>query len=280
MKTLNVGQFRGPAVALAVLLFAAAASAASVPVAQSIRPESPIRLDGKADEWANAPRVVDPKTGTSFAFQNDGGNLYILLIITKHEALTSAEATGMTVLGRRGRKAAKGALFLTRLTSADNLIRWRESQGAVLTEGEKAEIRKTPRQPISMAYAMDAKGGSYGPLRRQTDTLPPDFASFTDAGVTTFEFRLPIAPPDMVPGAIDGTPGEPVRISFSWGGSSGKILGTQASHEIQSTRSGYQSGTGRTWGQEFLDTFDSLGRPAVTTKGFSFAVTVALADAR
>ena len=39
------------------------------------------------------------------------------------------------------------------------------------------------------------------------------------------------------------------------------------------------SGTGRTWGQEFLDTFDSLSRPTMGTKKFSFAVDVRLADA-
>jgi hypothetical protein len=268
--------------AAAALLAAMALSAATVPAVQSVRAGAPIRLDGRADEWTGVPRVVDLKTDTAFAFQNDAQNLYVLMVITRPESLASAAATGLTILGRpeRGRATAKGALFVTRQTSADNLILWRESQGAVLTEREKTEIRKTPRQPIFLAYAMDAKGSSYGPLRRQTDVLPPDFASATDGSATTFEFRLPLAPPDEVPGAIGAVSGEPIRISFAWGGRSGKILSTPASRESPNQRSGYQSGTGRTWGQEFLDTFDTMSRPAVKTKGFAFAVTVALADAR
>jgi hypothetical protein len=268
--------------AAAVPLAAAALFSATVPSVQSARAVAPIRLDGRADEWTGVPRIVDPKTETAFAFQNDAQNIYVLMVITRPESLASAEATGLTILGRpeRGRKTAKGDLFVTRQTSADNLILWRESQGAVLTEREKAEIRKIPRQPIFLAYATDAKGSSYGPLIRQTDVLPPDFASATDGPVTTFEFRLPLASPGTVPGAIGAVAGEPLLVSFAWGGRSGKILATPASRESPNSRSGYQSGTGRTWGQEFLDTFDSMSRPTVTTKGFSFAVTVALADAR
>ncbi len=41
------------------------------------------------------------------------------------------------------------------------------------------------------------------------------------------------------------------------------------------------SGTGRTWGQEYLDSFDSLSRPRLgDIKKFSFAVDVTLADAK
>jgi hypothetical protein len=273
---------RGAAAAPALLLAAAALWSATVPSVRSARAEAPVRLDGRADEWTGVPRVVDAKTETAFAFQNDARNLYILMVITRPESLASAEATGLTILGRpeRGRRTAKGDLFVTRQTSADNLILWRESQGAVLTEREKAEIRKIPRQPIFLTYAMDAKGSSYGPLRRQTDILPPDFAAATDEAATTFEFRLPLASPETVPGAIGAVSGQPLRVSFAWGGRSGKILSTPASRESPSSRSGYQSGTGRTWGQEFLDTFDSMSRPTVATKGYAFAVTVELAGAR
>jgi hypothetical protein len=44
------------------------------------------------------------------------------------------------------------------------------------------------------------------------------------------------------------------------------------------SKSGYMSGTGRTWGQEFLDDFDSMSRPSLGTKKFTFAVDVRLAE--
>lgn len=268
---------REPVRFLPVFFLAVAASAATV---QSSKPSSTIRLDGKTDEWAAAVRVIDPKTGAEFAFQNDAQNLYILVVMKKPESLQAVEATGMTVLGRPGgsRKPAKGALFLTREISADGYIVWRESQGAVLTDEEKAEIRKFPRHSISLAFAVDAKGSSYGPLRKQTDAFPPDFLASLQDGAAIYEFRIPLAPPDLVPGGIGGQPGGTLRISFDWGGLDRSSLSTQASRESPSSRSGYVSGTGRTWGQEYLDSYDSMSRPTLSTKKFTFAVDVKLAD--
>src|SRR5512144_738573 len=142
---------------LTVLLFAAAAFAAVIPAVQSGGLASPVRLDGKADEWTDVPRVADLKAGTEFAFQNDGRNLYVLVLIKDPEAGRAIGATGMVILGRPDgkRKQAKGALFMGRVISADGYIAWRESQGAVLTDADKDAIRKTPRHPIAVAFAID-----------------------------------------------------------------------------------------------------------------------------
>lgn len=268
---------------LAILCLASAASAAAVPAVRSGKLAAPIRLDGKADEWEGVPRVLDTKAGVEFAFQNDARNLYVLVVLKKPEALQSVEATGMAILGRPGgsRKAAKGALFLTREVSADGYIAWRESQGAILTDADKAEIRKFPRHPISLAFAIDAKGSSYGPLRKQTDFFPPDSSIEPQAAEPAYEFRIPLASPDLVPGAIGGTPGAPIRISFEWGGTARSSLSTEAGRKAPTTGgTGYQSGTGRTWGQEYLDNYDPMSRPNMGgTKKFSFAVDVTLANA-
>lgn len=272
--------------ALPVLLLAAAfaappASAATVPAAQSTKLTSPVGLDGKAGEWTGVPRVLDPKTGAEFAFMNDGRDIYILLVLKKPESIESVEATGMSVLGRPAgsRKPAKGALLLSRDISADGYIAWREGRGAILSEAEKSEIRKVPRHPISLAFAVDAKGSSYGPLRKQTDVFPPDFGADRQNAVAVYEIRVPLVSSDLVPGGIGGAPGSSVRVSFEWGGRSRKILSTQASREAPNAKSGYMSGTGRTWSQEYLDSFDPLSRPNLDTKKFSFTVDVKLADA-
>ncbi|MGZ5425098.1 MAG: hypothetical protein ACXWH4_11115 [Candidatus Aminicenantales bacterium] len=268
---------------LPALCLASAAAAATVPAIRSDKLSTPVLLDGKTDDWTAVPRVYDPKSGAEFAFQNDARNLYILVVMKKPEPVQSIEATGMIVLGRPGgkHKPAKGALFLNREISADGYIVWRESQGAVLTDADKAEIRKLPRHPISLAFAVDAKGSSYGPLRRQTDVFPPDSSTGPQEPQPAFEFRIPLASPDLVPGGIGGVPGAPIRISFEWGGTDRSNLSTEAGRESPNSRSGYVSGTGRTWGQEYLDSFDSLSRPRLgDTKKFSFAVDVTLADAK
>ncbi|MGZ5499331.1 MAG: hypothetical protein ACXWHI_11465 [Candidatus Aminicenantales bacterium] len=274
--------FRRLALILPVLVLASAASAATVPAVKSGKLTTPIRLDGKADDWAGVPRVFDAKAGTEFAFQNDARNLYVLVVMKRPESLQAVEATGMTILGHpgRSRKQAKGVLFLNRQISADGYIAWRESQGAILTEADKAEIRKLPRHPISLAFAVDAKGSSYGPLRKQTDVFPPDSSMEPQELEAAYEFRIPLASPGLVPGGIGGTPGASIRISFEWGGTDRSNLSTQASRESPSSTSGYMSGTGRTWGQEYLDSYDSMSRPNLgNTKKFSFAVDVRLADA-
>ncbi len=274
--------FRRAALPFPVLLLALAAAAATVPAVQSAKVSSPVHLDGQIDEWTSVPRISDAKTGSEFAFQNDGRNLYVLLVVKNPEFLKSADATGMTVLSSPGgsRKPARGVRFLNGEISADGYIVWRESQGAILTEEEKAELRKTPRHPIFLAFAVDAKGSSYGPLRKQSETFPPDFAADRQADALVFECRIPLATPDLVPGGLGGTPGATIRLTFDWAATTQKSLSTQGSRESPGHNPGYQSGTGRTWGQEFLDTFDPLSRPELAAKRFSFAVDVKLADER
>jgi len=280
MSTPSLSRCRAPF--LPILLLAATASAATVPAVSSARLAAPIRLDGQADEWAGVPRIADLKSGAELAFQNDARYIYILLALNKPESVQSVEATGMTVLGRPGGsgKPAKGVLFLHGEIDADAYIAWRESQGAVLTEAEKVEIRKTSRHPISLAFATDETGSSYGPLRKQTDVFPPDFGMSRNAAGMVCEFRIPLASPNTVPGGLGGTPGAAIRVTLGWGGTDRKGLSTKGSRESPNSKSGYQSGTGRTWGQEFLDSFDTMSNPSPSTKKFSFAVDVKLADER
>jgi hypothetical protein len=261
-------------------IFVSAPVFSEVPSVQSRRAPLPVKLDGQADEWALDSLIRDPKSGAELAFRNDGRNLYILFIVENPEAVKSVESTGMTILGRRGgkKKPAKGVLFLRRDVTAQGYIRWREGQSGFMTEAEKAEARKTERYTISVAFAVDAKGSSYGPLRRQTEADPPDFAVSQDGPKWTYEFRVPLESPDLVPGGLGGTPGQPLRVSFDWGGADGKSISTKAGRESPNSKSGYMSGTGRTWGQEFLDDFDSMSRPSLGTKKFTFAVDVRLAE--
>jgi hypothetical protein len=264
----------------AALITSLAAAAATVPGAKSVWLAAPVHLDGRADDWTNVPRIANPKSGAEIAFQNDGRYLYILLVLTKPESAEVAEATGTTVLGHPegSRKPARGALFLNGTISADGFVAWRESRGDVLTQEEKAAIRKTPEHTISLAFAANEKGGAYGPLTKQTDYFPPDFWTDQVAEGTIFEYRLPLAPPDLVPGGIGGTPGGTLRLTFKWGGRGRKSLSPHTGRESPTLRSGDLSGAGLTWAQEFVDTFDSMSRPTLGGKNYSFAVDVTLAD--
>lgn len=282
MRTRTRAAFRSVFILAAFVggLLAGAARAASVPAVRSAKATTPPTLDGKTDEWAGLDRLVDAKSGVEAAFQNDGRNLYILFVARTPEAVRAVEGTGLTVLGRPSgsRKPAKGVRLQTRFITPDGLIFWRESQGAIMTAAEKAELRRTPRHPINVAFAVEAKGSSYGPLRRQPGLDPPDFAAATVDDAAVYEVRVPLASPDIAPGAIGGTPGAAVRVTIEWGGAVDSNLSTKSSREAPDSRSGYMSGTGRTWGQEFLDSFDSMSRPSETTKRFALSIDVTLAD--
>ncbi len=264
--------------ALAVSLSAPASP--EVPAVQSRKASQPVTLDGRADEWASNGLILDTRSGAESAFQNDGRNLYILLAVKGSEPSKSAESTGVMVLTRPEgtQKSQKGVLFLTRDVSAEDYIRWHESQGAVMTDGEKGEIRKTARHPLFLAFAVDARGSTYGPLRHRAESDPPEFAVARRGTETTYEFMIPLASPGLVPGGIGVQPGQTVRISFEWGGVNRKILGTKGTRETPPSEKGELSGSGGTWGQEFLDTFDPMSRPYMSTKKYSIAVDVKLAE--
>lgn len=262
---------------LAVLLSAPAL--AEVMAVQSRRVSAPVKVDGQGDEWRPADSPRDTKSGAEFRFQNDGRNLYILLTVNRPESSRSAESTGVTVLTRPGgtKKSLKGVLFLTRDVSAEDYIRWHESQGAVMTDGEKGKIKKTGRHSLFLAFAIDARGSTYGPLRHQAESDQPEFAVSRQGTETAYEFMIPLASPDLVPGGIGALPGQAVRISFEWGGAGKKTLSAKATRETPPAEKGALSGSGGTWAQEFLDTFDSMSRPSLSAKKYAFAVDVKLA---
>jgi hypothetical protein len=263
----------------AVVPLVSGSASSAIPTAASRPALSPVSLDGLAGEWPPGARVRDEKSGGEFAFLNDGRNLYVLLVLKNPSARKSLDGTGMTILFRPAgtRKPATGVLFYTRNVRADAYIGWQESRGALLTDEEKTALKKTATHTVFLAFAVNEKGSMYGPLLRQSDLDPPDFRAIERADETTCEFRMPLAPSSEVPGGIGVDPGATVRVSFSWGGVERKNLSTMASRESPTSRSGYLSGTGRTWAQEFLDTFDAMSRPTTGTEAYAFSVDVTLA---
>jgi hypothetical protein len=253
-----------------------------VPAVQSNEASPDVRIDGQTGDWTASQLVLDAGSGTEFAFQNNGRELYILLVLKKPEARVSLESTGMTVLARtEGTKTSRGVLFLKRTVPAETFILWQESQGTLMTEGEKTKLRGAVQHDLYLAFAVGERGSTYGPLRRLPESNPPEFGVSEEAAGTIYELKIPLVAADLVPGGVGASPGDNVRISFEWGGAARKILSTKSTREATPMeKRGDLSGSGRTWAQEFLDTFDSLSRPTMGTKKFSFAVDVTLAEAK
>ena len=277
MTTRAIPRFLAPAV---LLLGIVASSGAGVPSIKSQWAAAPIVVDGLAGDWAGQVLSHGAKPEADFAFRNDGRDLYILIVLRDPEASKALLATGLKVFGRPGRRgaAASGVLFVARSVSADAYIGWEVGQGTVLTEAEKAALRKEGRRELHLAYAIGATGSVFGPIGRAARGMNPDFAEAGPEAETAFEFRIPLASPQETTGAIGAAPGQTLRISFDWGGGQNRELSTPGSRERQGSNSGYLSGTGRTWSQEFLDTFDSMARPGAEATKYSFSVDVKLAE--
>jgi hypothetical protein len=268
-----------PVLFLALGIFISLPLVAQVQVVRSRETSAPLKADGRSDDWPQLSSVQENRSGAEVAFQNDGRDLYILFIVKSPEAVEALESTGLTVLARHGgpKRNARGVLFLRREVSAESFIRWQEGQGTFMTEGERSEARKADRHDLLLTFAIGAGRSTYGPLRRLQTTEPPEFGTAAEAGGATYELKIPLASPDLVPGGIGAEPGELIRISFEWGGAQKKIIGTKATLENPPAARGATPGTVGTKGQEFLDTFDALSRPTMGTKRSAFEVDVWLA---
>lgn len=254
---------------------------AQKPAVRSRGAVAAVRADGAIGDWAGAATVLDPRSGIEFSFQNDGRKLWILAVVKDPGTLESLESTGMTVLAgpAKGKKPARGVLFLIRRIPAESYIYWRESQGKLLSDAEKEKIRKAGPQDDTFAFAVGARGSTQGPLRNSREGTPPEFGFSGGPGGAVYEFEIPLDQPDLVPGGLGARPGESLRLAFAWGGAAKKILGTKSARVTPPAEQGGLSGVA-TPAQDFLNNFDSLSRPFRGTRKFAFAVELKLADAR
>jgi hypothetical protein len=241
----------------------------------------PPTIDGRSDDWPAPVFGRDARSGAECAFRNDGRDLYVLFVVKDPKARESLASTGLAFLVGKAssKRSERGVLFLERAVPAETYILWREGQGELLTEAEKAKIRGTPNRDLSLAFAINAGGSIQGPLRRLPDSEPPEFAIGETPDATTYELKVPLASADLVPGGLGITPGQVVRFAFEWGGATRKLLGAKGTRQTPPAERGGLSGVA-TPAQEFLLMFDPLSRPTMGTKKFSFRIDVRLAEAR
>lgn len=241
-----------------------------------------VKIDGQADDWMPLALSRDARSGAEYAFRNDGRNLYVIFIVKDPKARESLDSTGLVLLAERGRarKLERGVLFLERQVPAESYIGWQESQGLFLTEPEKAKVRDMVQHDLCLTFAVGVRGSVHGPLRRlDRENDPPSFAAAESPEGITYELKIPLAEPTVVPGGLGLAPGETARISFNWGGAARKILDTKTVRQTPPAERGGLEGVA-TPAQEFLLMFDPMSRPTMGTKEFSFTVAVLLVIGR
>ena len=242
---------------------------------------SPLKVDGRNDEWRSDNLYSEKNPDVSYAFKNDGRSLYVLFVFRDSKSLNSIEATGMTIYCNPEGPAKKnnGIRFIKESIPVDQFITLLEHQGKVLTEEDKGFLGTRSRYPVFEAYEIDNEGKVITPAEPQSDIEPPAFCADKKENIVTYEFRIPLAFGAPRPAAIGAEPGKTIKVFFEWGGSGKKILKAKASWPTPEDRvsGNVTTGADETRAQEFLSSFDAMSRPTLQTKEYSFWVDVKLA---
>jgi hypothetical protein len=252
------------------------------PVVLSQWAASAVQLDGRAGEWASDSLLHLDKIDLDCGFKNDVRNLYVLIVFKDPKHLSSIDSMGITISGAPAgtKKKGRAVKFITTFLAADEYISMLEEKGARLTEKEKEDIGRRTRYPVFAAYPVDRKGRalpSSGP--EAADREPPAFQATRFANISTYEFRIPLASRETYPVGIEAAPGEAISIFLEWGGAAKKTLSPRTSWSTPGSivSGGAIGDNDETRAQEFLNSFDSMSRPSLETKKYSFGVDVRLA---
>lgn len=281
-----MGKFRFSAawagLLLALLFPAGAVSQGTTPGSQWAA--SPPSVDGLDADWLPGNMFTEKKLRIDYAFMNDGRNLYILMVFKDPKFLSSIDATGITIFYGRDRPAGRerGVLFISKTLTSDEFIILLESQGTPLTEKEKEVLRINPRHPLFESYAVDRQGKTIPPPADRSSVDPPVFKAGKRENLVIYEFRVPLDTAESPPAGIGARPGETIRVSFEWGGTSKNVLSARTSW---STPAGMVSGglydeNGETRAQQFLNAFDRMSSSSMGAKKYSFGAVVKLAQGR
>lgn len=204
--------------ALAVSAAGLGASAKDAPIVSQWA-ESPPRIDGAADDWAGTE--LAPQTlGVQVGFKNDDKYLYVHFLFTDPKALTSVEATGMTLyFDLQGKKSKDHGINFRRLQmTADEFIAFMEQKQGPLPEAQKQQYRTNPRYFV-FYYGMIGKGvKQIQPAVEREGILPAVFRYGRLEKALLYEFAIPLErAAELAPG-IGTQPGQTVKVGFEWGG--------------------------------------------------------------
>jgi len=278
---MNQSQFLIALAGLSLFLLLPGSVLSEDPIVLSRWADSPPKLDGQAGEWGSDSLLHLKKIDLDYGFKNDDRNLYILLVFRNPKSLSSIDSVGMTISGGpEGTKNANTAVkFVKRILTSDQYISLLENQGAQLTDEEKEELRWRTQHIVFTAYAVDKKGNVIPPKGSATAAEPPAFQARRQENISTFEFRIPLASREISPAGIEAEPGTAISVSFKWGGAAQQTLSPRTSWSTpwSMVSGGALADNGETRAQEFLNSFDSMSRPSMEAKKYSFRVDVQLA---
>ncbi len=288
MKKIN--HLTGFFIGLTILFMAIASFPKDVPL-QSKWLSTPLKLDGRAEEWSGDTMAAEKSVKVDYAFRNDDRNLYVLFVFNDPKFLSSIEATGITLyFSPEGKKQKDlGIRFTKKNVGPEQVIAAYEKQGIVLTEEKKTEIRANKSYVQFEADAVDKKGQVIEPQGPRADVDVPTFRVARQGQLVVYEFRIPLAGQDLHPAGIGADPGQTLKVGFEWGGLTDEMKKAMASNMGgQATRAGASDvsmdqtlrGGNENEGMSMGNSSPSLARMRMGPKKHSFWTDVTLAQAQ
>jgi hypothetical protein len=252
------------------------------PVA-SVWAAAPPAIDGRDADWQDVQLLKDPVSGAQYAVKNDGRNLYLMFFFSDPAARSTVDATGIYVYYTLDGKRSKdlGVHFVRKDLSANELIKSLEKDGEVLTEQQKAEMRKNPSYIVFMADTIN-KRKLPSPKDPSAKTEKPAFRFAPKERAVVFEFRIPLSRVNH-PAGIGAQPGQKITLGFEWGGMTREMIAAQMARRAeQSTQAASRAGSMESAlneGDERVDVKEGPSdyRPDKRAKKHSFWVDVTLA---
>jgi hypothetical protein len=210
--------------ALAACGLVAAFSFAAEKAVESMWASGPMTIDGVAQEWEASTPIIDEGSNVEYALRNDGRNLYIIMVFKNPMYKSTLDYTGMKIYFTTGTKKSKdfGILFQKKMFTAAALIANQEKQGRVLTEEQKAEIRKKETHIVFTEEVLKPKK-AVAPAEQAAESDPPVFRTVEKGRLSVCEFRIPLNRVNLS-GGIDAKPGQSILLGFEWGGMTSQIM--------------------------------------------------------
>lgn len=214
-----------PAFGILVLFAASAALFAQTPSVDSVWAAQPPKLDASIREWEGTAFAQWENGAVQYAFRNDGGNLYLLFMITDSKLKSTIEEGGLTVwIDPAGQESKDyGILFHRKRITANESITMLERQ-SVLSDEQKAKIRQTPYYNYYLAEVVDKKGDRV-PVPAGVAGPAVLFKFATEKKTLVFELGIPLVRMNPTLPGLGANPGATVSLGFEWGGltESGRI---------------------------------------------------------
>ncbi|HSA95502.1 MAG TPA: hypothetical protein VLJ16_05595 [Acidobacteriota bacterium] len=278
MKRMRLGFFAASA-ALILGSAAVAAAAQQSAVASAWAAEPPV-VDGLTKDWEGVPLVDGKANAVSYAFRNDGGTLYILLVIRDPKYKSTIEGTGvrLTIDAKGGKAKDYSILFKKQRLDPEQYIAHLEKQGPV-SEDDKAALRRKAGFFLYHHQVLDQKGK---PVQELSEAVarPAVFKYASEGPVVAYEFSVPLARVSALASGVGAGPGSSIGIGFEWGGETEEMRKAAAKRLREGANTANEQIGGGMAGTS-LDTGPRGAGPAAkrmpTPKKYSFWATVKLA---